>query len=57
MAAYPQLMTVAQYWELPDEDFRDEFLHELQHGEIVALPRPKHGLYKLQFHFDCSTPD
>jgi Uma2 family endonuclease len=57
MAAFPQLMTVAQYWELPDDDFPDAFLHELQHGEIVALPRPKHGLYALQHRIHLLLDD
>ncbi len=49
MASFPRLITVEQFWELPDDDFPEAFLHELQHGEIVALPRPKHGLYEVQF--------
>lgn len=49
MASFSRLITVEQFWELPDDNFPEAFLHELQHGEIVALPRPKHGLYEVQF--------
>ena len=34
-----QLMTVAEFNKLPDDD--GPVYHELRHGEVVAVPRPK----------------
>jgi Uma2 family endonuclease len=39
MAALPDLITVAQFRELPDND---AYRYELHHGEVVALTRPKY---------------
>jgi len=44
-----QLITVEQFRQLPEEEFRDEFIYELQYGEIVTVPRPKHGVYEIRF--------
>ena len=38
MEALPDLITVAQFRELPEDE---AYLYELHHGEVVALPRPK----------------
>jgi len=38
MAALPDLMTVAQFRELPDNG---PYIYELHHGEVVAVTRPK----------------
>ncbi|HMC61219.1 MAG TPA: Uma2 family endonuclease [Candidatus Solibacter sp.] len=45
MAALPDLITVAQYRQLPDNG---EFVYELHHGEVVAMSRPKARHWKLQ---------
>jgi Uma2 family endonuclease len=45
MAALPDLITVAQFQELPEGG---EYVYELQHGEVVALTRPKARHSKLQ---------
>jgi len=45
MAALPNLMTVAQFRELPEGG---EYAYELHHGEVVALTRPKIRHTKLQ---------
>ena len=45
MAALPNLMTVAQFRELPEGG---EYAYELHHGEVVALTRPKTRHTKLQ---------
>ncbi len=45
MAALPNLITVAQFRELPEDG---EYVHELHHGEVVTLTRPKMGHTKLQ---------
>ncbi len=45
MAALPNLITVAQFRELPEGG---EYAYELHHGEVVALTRPKTRYTKLQ---------
>ena len=45
MAALPNLVTVAQFRDLPEEG---EYAYELHHGEVVALTRPKMGHSKIQ---------
>jgi len=45
MAALPNLITVAQFRELPEGG---EYAYELHHGEVVALTRPKARHSKLQ---------
>jgi Uma2 family endonuclease len=45
MAAPPDLMTVAQYRQLPENA---EFVYELHYGEVVAMPRPKARYWELQ---------
>ncbi len=45
MAALPNLMTVAQFRDLPEGG---EYAYELHHGEVVALTRPKTRHTKLQ---------
>jgi Uma2 family endonuclease len=45
MAALPDLITVAQYRQLPEHG---EFVYELHHGEVVAMTQPKLGHSKLQ---------
>jgi Uma2 family endonuclease len=45
MAALPDLITVAQYRQLPEND---EFVYELHHGEVVAMARPKARHWELQ---------
>jgi Uma2 family endonuclease len=45
MAALPQLVTVAEFRELPEGG---NFAYELHHGEVVAVTRPKAGHWKLQ---------
>jgi len=47
MAALPDLITVAQFLEMPEGG---EYCYELRHGEVVAMPRPLHGHSKLQLH-------
>jgi Uma2 family endonuclease len=37
MAALPNLLTVAEFRELPDDG---EYAYELHHGEVVAVTRP-----------------
>jgi Uma2 family endonuclease len=44
MAALPDLITVAQFRQLPD----DGRAYELQHGEVVCVTRPKAKHYQLQ---------
>ena len=44
MAALPQLVSVAQFRQLPE----GEFLYELHSGEVVALTRPRSGHLELQ---------
>lgn len=46
MATLPALMTVEQFQELPLD--RGPVMHELHHGEVVTLTRPKAKHYKLQ---------
>ncbi|MGA2742103.1 MAG: Uma2 family endonuclease [Bryobacteraceae bacterium] len=41
-------MTVEQFRDLPLDD--GPYVHELHHGEVVTLPRPKSRHYKLQAH-------
>jgi Uma2 family endonuclease len=45
MAALPNLITVAEFRELPEGG---EFICELHHGEVVAVTRPKARHWKLQ---------
>jgi len=45
MAALPDLITVAQFQQLPEHN---DSLYELHHGEVVALTRPKSKHAKLQ---------
>lgn len=45
MAALPELITVAQFRELPEGG---EFAYELHHGEVVRLTRPKGKHIELQ---------
>ncbi len=45
MAALPNLITVAQFRELPEGG---EYAYELHHGEVVALTRPKIRHTKMQ---------
>ncbi|SPE40738.1 hypothetical protein SBA3_3890009 [Candidatus Sulfopaludibacter sp. SbA3] len=45
MAALPDLMTVAQFQQLPKGG---ECAYELHHGEVVALTRPKLQHARLQ---------
>jgi Uma2 family endonuclease len=45
MAALPQLVTVAEFRELPEGG---NFAYELHHGEVVAETRPKARHSKLQ---------
>jgi Uma2 family endonuclease len=47
MAALPDLITVAQFRELPEDE---AYLYELHHGEVVALTRPKYWHLDLQHH-------
>ncbi len=49
MAALPDLITVAQYRQLPDDG---KHLYELHHGEIVEVNRPKPGHWMLHRHVD-----
>jgi len=46
MATVLALMTVEQFQELPLD--RGPVMHELHHGEVVTLTRPKAKHYKLQ---------
>ena len=46
MATVPALMTVEQFQELPLD--KGPVLHELHHGEVVTLTRPKAKHYRLQ---------
>ena len=45
MAALPNLITVAEFRELPEGG---EFTYELHHGEVVAVTRPKARHWGLQ---------
>ena len=45
MAALPDLITVAQFRELPE---RGDVSYELHHGEVVAVTRPRKGHVSLQ---------
>ncbi len=45
LTAFPDLMTVEQYRQLPDAS---EPLYELHHGEVVEVSRPKMGHIRLQ---------
>ncbi|MDR3702799.1 MAG: Uma2 family endonuclease [Candidatus Sulfopaludibacter sp.] len=45
MAALPNLITVAQFRDLPEGG---EYAYELHHGEVVALTRPKIRHTKMQ---------
>jgi Uma2 family endonuclease len=45
MAALPNLITVAQFRELPEGG---EYAYELHYGEVVAVTRPKSKHWKLQ---------
>jgi len=44
MAAFPQLISVEQFRQLPD----GEYEYELHHGEVVVMTRPKPRHWKLQ---------
>jgi len=46
MATLPALMTVEQFQELPLD--KGPVMHELHHGEVVTLTRPKAKHYRLQ---------
>lgn len=46
MATLPALMTVEEFQELPLD--RGPVMHELHHGEVVTLTRPKAKHYSLQ---------
>jgi Uma2 family endonuclease len=46
MATLPALITVEQFQELPLD--RGPVMHELLHGEVVTLTRPKAKHYRLQ---------
>jgi len=46
MATLPALMTVEQFQELPLD--RGPVMHELHHGEVITLTRPKAKHYRLQ---------
>lgn len=42
MAATIDLMTVEQFWQLPDDEaFQEAFQYELHRGELVKVSRPK----------------
>lgn len=45
MATFPNMLTVAQYRELPEGG---EFTYELNYGEVVSVTRPKVRHSKLQ---------
>jgi Uma2 family endonuclease len=47
MAALPDLITVDQYRQIPEDD---AYCYELHHGEVVAMTRPKPGHWMLQRH-------
>jgi Uma2 family endonuclease len=47
MAALPDLITVAQYRQLPEND---GVMYELHQGEVVVLSRPKSWHWLLQEH-------
>ncbi len=47
MATLPALMTVEEFQDLPLD--RGPVLHELHHGEVVTLTRPKARHYHLQY--------
>jgi Uma2 family endonuclease len=49
MAALPNLITVAQFHELPDGG---NYCYELHHGEVVAMTRPKPRHWQLQRHLE-----
>jgi Uma2 family endonuclease len=49
MAALPNLITVEQFHELPDNG---NYCYELHHGEVVAMTRPKPGHWQLQRHLE-----
>jgi Uma2 family endonuclease len=46
MSTVPTLMTVEEFQALPPD--KGEFVHELHHGEIVTMTRPKSRHFKLQ---------
>jgi Uma2 family endonuclease len=46
MATLPALMTVEQFQELPLD--KGPVMHELHHGEVITLTRPKAKHYRLQ---------
>jgi len=45
MAALPDLITVAQFRQLPESG---EYAYELHHGEVVAMTRPRLAHERLQ---------
>jgi Uma2 family endonuclease len=54
MAALPKLMTVAEYWELPEGG---EVTYELQHGEVIDVTRPKawHAVLQVELQDSLRT--
>ena len=55
MAALPNLITVAQFRELPEGG---EFTYELHHGEVVAVTRPRARHSELQHRlFELLKPE
>lgn len=46
MSALPTLMTVEDFQALPPDD--GPYVHELHHGEVVTMTRPKSKHFKLQ---------
>src|SRR5277367_4250067 len=46
MATLPALVTVEQFQELPLD--RGPVMHELHHGAVITLTRPKAEHYRLQ---------
>jgi Uma2 family endonuclease len=46
VATITSLMTVEQFWELPDDDAHE---YELHHGELVKMSRPKVRHVRIQW--------
>jgi Uma2 family endonuclease len=46
MAALQDLITVEQFWQMPDDGRR----YELHHGEVVEVTPPKAKHYHVQWH-------
>ena len=54
MAALPDLITVAQFREMPEDE---AYSYELHHGEVVAVTRPKYWhIYRQQQIRDLLQP-